>query len=194
MNTLKKYYQDNVVLGFWLYLMSDCILFASLFATYAVLNTAVAGGPQGGDLFSLNTVFIQTLLLLTSSFSMGMAVLAGRYGNKRLMLVALAATLGLGLGFLGLEVSEFCHLVLDGNGPARSAFLSSFMALVGTHGLHVATGSIWMLVVMVKTGRHQVSTGGHLVSTPLTCLALFWHFLDIIWIFIFSFVYLFGLI
>ena len=180
---------DKVTFGFWVYLMSDCVLFAGLFATYAVLRTATFGAPGIEDIVDLPYVAGETLLLLTSSFTMGLAMLAAHVGRKRLTLAALAATLVLGLGFLAMEAYEFAHLIGTGAGPDKSAFLSSFFALLGTHGLHVALGLVWMLAVMAHVAHRGLVAG---TRTKLMCLGLFWHFLDIIWIFIFTFVYLFG--
>lgn len=180
---------DKVSFGFWVYLMSDCVLFASLFAVYAVLKGATFGGPAIESLVDLPFVLGETLLLLTSSFTMGLALLAAHANKKQLTLVALGATLVLGLGFLSMEVYEFAHLLQEGFGPDRSAFLSSLWTLLGTHGLHVALGSIWMAVLMVHVYMNGLIAG---TTRKLACLGLFWHFLDIIWIFIFTFVYLFG--
>jgi cytochrome o ubiquinol oxidase subunit 3 len=186
-----EHVEERVTFGFWVYLMSDCVLFASLFATYAVLHTATFGGPGASELFSLPFVLIETMLLLTSSFTCGLALLAAHARKKNLVLVALAATLLLGAGFLALEFSEFSNLIAEGNGPRADAFLSSFFTLVGTHGLHVAIGSLWMLAVMAHIAKNGLVAGS---SRKLACLALFWHFLDVIWIFIFTFVYLFGFV
>ncbi len=182
---------ETVPFGFWIYLMSDCVLFAGLFATYAVLQGATFGGPTGAELFSLPYVLVETLLLLTSSFTVGLAMLAAHHRKHALASWLLVTTLALGVGFLGLELSEFSQLIAEGHGPAQSAFLSAYFALVGTHGLHVALGSLWMLVLFA----HVVVRGfSPLTMRKLTCLSLFWHFLDVIWIFIFTFVYLFGLL
>jgi cytochrome o ubiquinol oxidase subunit 3 len=181
--------QDKVTFGFWVYLMSDCVLFAALFATFAVLQHATAGGLQMSDIAQLPFVLKETLVLLTSSFTAGIAVLAAREGKRNLAFALLAATLGLGLAFLGMEAGEFRQLVAEGRGPSHSAFLSSFFTLVGTHGLHVALGSLWMLVLMAHMLLKGLSSG---TMRKLLCLSLFWHFLDIIWIFIFTFVYLYG--
>jgi cytochrome o ubiquinol oxidase subunit 3 len=156
---------------------------------YAVLQGATFGGATAYDILSLPFVLIETLLLLTSSFTAGLAVLAAKVRNKKLVLSALAVTLLLGAAFLAMEVYEFAHLVNEGNGPARSAFLSAFFTLLGTHGLHVFLGSVWMLVI----AAHLVVVGLTASTVrKLTIFSLFWHFLDIIWIFIFTFVYLFG--
>ncbi len=180
---------DKVTFGFWVYLMSDCVLFAGLFATYAVLRTATFGGPGIESIVDLPYVLAETLLLLASSFTVGLALLAAHAGKKQLTLIALAATLVLGLGFLSMELNEFVKLIGEGHGPDRSAFLSSFFALLGTHGLHVALGSVWMLALMAHVAYRGLVAG---TTRKLLCLGLFWHFLDIIWIFIFTFVYLFG--
>lgn len=180
---------SKAIFGFWVYLMTDCVLFASLFATYAVLRNNTFGGPTGGQLFSLPFVLTETLILLTSSFMAGLGVLAARRGDKRQVLTFFGITFLLGLAFLTMEVTEFHHLVVEGNSWRRSGFLSAFFTLVGTHGLHITVGLTWMLVLM-----GQVLRNGLKVATVrrLTMLSLFWHFLDIIWIFIFSIVYLMG--
>lgn len=186
-----KQTQDKVTFGFWLYLMSDCILFAGLFATYAVLQSATFGGPGIERIVNLPFVFIETLLLLTSSFTVGLALLAAHSHKKELTIVLLSVTLLLGLGFLAMEVQEFYALTSEGAGPSRSAFLSAFFTLLGTHGAHVAAGCIWMLVAMAHVLYRGLVPG---TTRKLMCLGLFWHFLDIIWIFIFTFVYLFGML
>lgn len=176
-------------LGFWIYIMTDCVLFASLFATYAVLHTNTYGGPSGKDLFSLPFVLAETLLLLTSSFTCGLAILAARRADKSQTSVWLIATFVLGLGFLFLELTEFRHLALEGNSWRRSGFLSSFFTLVSTHGAHITSGLIWLSVVLVQIIRRGFTRG---VMRRLTMFSLFWHFLDIVWIFIFTVVYLMG--
>lgn len=178
--------KEKITFGFWLYLMSDCVLFATLFATYAVLRGQTFGGATPDDLLNLPFVFIETMLLLASSFVMGLGAVAARADKKNLVLAALGAALLLGAAFLGMEIHEFRNLLLEGNGPAASASLSAFFLLVGTHGLHVTLGSLWMIPVAVHVWLRGVERS----STKLACLAMFWHFLDIIWIFIFSFVYL----
>lgn len=180
---------DKVTFGFWLYLMSDAVLFAALFAAYAVLRTETFGGVTPRDILDLPFVLVETLLLLTSSFTAGLALLAAHTGKKSLTLAWLGITLALGLGFLAMELYEFAHLIGEGMGPARSASLSAFFTLLGTHGLHVAAGCLWMLVVMLHIARRGLIPGTY---TKLACLSLFWHFLDIVWIFIFTFVYLFA--
>lgn len=176
-------------LGFWIYLMTDCILFATLFATFAVLRSATAGGPAGSDIFDLNFVLIETMILLTSSFTAGLAVLGAERGYKKQTIVWLIVTFLLGATFLAMELWEFNHLIGEGSGWQQSAFLSSYFVLVGTHGLHIAVGLLWMAVVVVRLLRRNFKETD---IRRLSLLGLFWHFLDVIWIFIFSFVYLIG--
>ena len=176
-------------LGFWVYLMTDCVLFATLFATFAVLRTATAGGPAGSDLFDLNFVLIETMILLTSSFTVGLAMLAAERGYRYQSLVWLVITFALGATFLGMELWEFNHLIGEGHGWQQSAFLSSYFVLVGTHGLHIAVGLLWMGVMIFRLIQRNFKETD---VRRLSLLSLFWHFLDIIWIFIFSFVYLIG--
>jgi cytochrome o ubiquinol oxidase subunit III len=182
---------DRTQFGFWLYILSDCVLFAGLFAVYAVLQGATFGGPTPYDLFDLPYVLVETVLLLTSSFTIGIATLLAYRGNKNGALAMLAVTLALGLGFVGMEVAEFTKMIAESAGPGRSAFLSGYFGLVGTHGLHVTLGSLWMLILMVYIGIRGLSASN---MRKLISLSLFWHFLDIVWIFIFTFVYLFGLL
>ena len=175
--------------GFWIYVMSDCILFASLFATYAVLGHNYSGGPTGQQLFDLTGVMEETACLLISSFTYGLAVLAMYRGARSQVIGWLVVTFLLGASFVGLELHEFHGLILDGNGPQRSAFLSSFFALVGTHGFHVSCGLLWMAVLIVQIARKGLTPN---VSTRVMLLSLFWHFLDIVWICLFTLVYLLG--
>ncbi len=176
-------------LGFWVYLMTDCVLFATLFATFAVLRTATAGGPAGSDIFDLDFVLIETMILLTSSFTVGLGVLAAGHGLKKQAITWLSITFLLGASFLTMELWEFSHLVNEGHGWQVSAFLSAFFTLVATHGLHIAVGLIWMLVVIFRLLQRNFKETD---VRRLSILGLFWHFLDVIWIFIFSFVYLIG--
>lgn len=180
---------DKTIFGFWAYLMTDCVLFASLFATYAVLRHNTYGGPDGGELFNLPYVLVQTLLLLTSSLTAGLALLAARHHNKQLALKLLGITFLLGLSFLALEVYEFYELAHEGNSWTRSGFLSAFFTLVATHGLHITAGLLWIVVLMRQVYRLGFTAN---VLRRLTLFSLFWHFLDLIWIFIFTIVYLFG--
>ncbi|KAB8305654.1 MULTISPECIES: cytochrome o ubiquinol oxidase subunit III [Rahnella] len=177
------------VFGFWIYLMSDCILFASLFATYAVLVNGTAGGPTGKDIFELPFVLVETFCLLFSSITYGFAMLAMNKGNKAGVNGWLFLTFLFGLGFIGMELYEFHHLIAEGYGPQRSGFLSGFFALVATHGLHVTCGLIWILTMMVQVSRRGLT---EVNKTRLMCLSLFWHFLDVVWICVFTVVYLMG--
>ena len=182
---------SRTVLGFWMYLMTDCVLFGSLFATYAVLHNQTFGGPTSKDLFQLSTAFMETMILLGSSITCGLGLLAAVQGKKNQVLGWLALSFLLGASFVATEVHEFTHLVLEGNSWQRSAFLSSFFTLVGTHGTHVSFGLLWLIVVM-----SQVACVGINVTTfrRLVVFGLFWHFLDLVWIFIFTFVYLMGVL
>jgi len=182
---------SKITLGFWVYIMSDCLLFGSLFATYAVLHGNTYGGPGATELFNLPFVLTETLILLTSSFTAGLAILATHRNDRRQVLGWLGATLALGIAFLSLEFSEFTHLVAEGNSWQRSGFLSAFFTLVGTHGLHVMAGSLWMIVLMIQTGRRGLTER---IVNGLLSWSLFWHFLDIVWIFIFTVVYLMGVL
>jgi len=179
------------VLGFWLYLMTDCILFASLFATYAVLSGSFAGGPSGHDIFQLDFVAVETLFLLLSSITFGFAMLKMFDGKKAGVLGWLAVTFLFGAGFIAMEIYEFHHLIGEGFGPNRSGFLSGFFALVGTHGLHVTAGLIWMAVMMYQINKHGITPTA---KTRMSCLSLFWHFLDVVWICVFTVVYLLGVL
>lgn len=178
-------------LGFWVYLMSDCLMFAVLFAVYGVLGTSYAAGPGPKDLFDLELVAVNTAMLLISSITFGFAMLAMARGDKAGTLRWLAVTLFFGLCFLAIELYEFHHLIHLGAGPQRSAFLSAFFALVGTHGLHVTFGAIWLVTLMVQISRHGLIAAN---QRRMACLSMFWHFLDVIWIGVFTFVYLLGMI
>ena len=180
---------ETKVFGFWIYLMSDCILFASLFATYAVLVNGTAGGPSGKDIFDLKFVLVETFLLLFSSITYGMAMIAMNKGKVGGVNTWLFLTFLFGLGFVAMEIYEFHHLIAEGFGPDRSAFLSSFFALVGTHGLHVTSGLIWIIVLMIQVSKFGLTATN---KTRLMCLSLFWHFLDVVWICVFTVVYLVG--
>ncbi|MEO8785306.1 MAG: cytochrome o ubiquinol oxidase subunit III [Candidatus Saccharimonadales bacterium] len=178
---------QKAIFGFWVYLMTDGILFSALFATYAVLHNNTYGGPTGGHLFNLPGAFVETLILLTSSFTCGLAMLAVRQRAKRPALFWFGLTLILGLAFLIMEVSEFHHLAATGNSWTRSGFLSSFFTLVSTHGLHITIGLLWLVAMMAKIARNGFSRA---TIRRLTMFSYFWHFLDIIWVFIFTVVYL----
>ena len=183
--------QNGTLLGFWLYLMSDCLVFAALFAVYGVLGRNYAAGPTGAELFDLPLVAINTSLLLLSSITYGFGMLEMQRGKLRAVLVWLAITGLLGAGFIGLELYEFHHLIAEGAGPQRSAFLSAFFALVGTHGLHVSLGIVWLITLMFQIGKHGLIAEN---KRRLMCLSMFWHFLDVVWIGVFSFVYLMGVL
>jgi cytochrome o ubiquinol oxidase subunit 3 len=175
--------------GFWIFLLSDIVMFSAFFATYAVLVDATAGGPTGRQLFDLTNVAIETGCLLLSSFTCGMAIIGANARNGMLFYGAMTATFVLGAIFLGLELHEFVGLVQQGAGPQRSAFLSAFFTLVGCHGLHVTLGLLWLLTMMA-----QVFAKGYRpdIMRRLLCFSLFWHALDIIWVGVFSLVYLIG--
>ena len=179
----------NKVFGFWIYLMSDCIIFATLFATYAVMVHNTAGGPSGKNFFELPYVLGETALLLFSSITYGFSVIAMNRNSKNAVVGWLVLTFLLGLGFIGMEINEFHHLIAEGWGPQRSGFLSAFFTLVGTHGLHVTCGLIWMLVLMYQVATRGLNAANR---TRIMCLSLFWHFLDVVWICVFTVVYLMG--
>jgi cytochrome o ubiquinol oxidase subunit III len=181
--------ENGTLLGFWLYLMSDCLVFTCLFAAYGVLGRNYAGGPSGADLFKLPLVAVNTSLLLLSSITYGFAVIEMQRKRQGATLAWLALTGLLGAGFVGIELHEFANLIHEGNGPQRSAFLSSFFTLVGTHGLHVTFGIVWLLTLMAQVARHGLIAANR---RRLMCLSMFWHFLDVIWIGVFTFVYLMG--
>jgi cytochrome o ubiquinol oxidase subunit 3 len=183
--------ENGTLLGFWLYLMSDCLVFACLFAVYGVLGRSYAAGPTGADVFDLRVVAVNTSLLLLSSITYGFAMLEMQRGRLRPTLVWLAITGVLGAAFIGFELREFLHLIHDGAGPQRSAFLSSFFTLVGTHGLHVTFGLVWLVTLMVQSGWHGLIPENR---RRLMCLSMFWHFLDVVWIGVFTFVYLMGVL
>ena len=183
--------ENGTSLGFWLYLMSDCLIFAVLFATYGVLGRNYAGGPTGAELFDLKLVAVNTAFLLLSSITFGFAMLHKQQRDVRGTLGWLAVTGVLGLAFLGVELYEFAHMIHQGAGPQRSAFLSSFFTLVGTHGLHVTFGTIWLVTLMIQIGKHGLIPEN---TRRLNCLSMFWHFLDVVWIGVFTFVYLMGVL
>jgi len=179
------------MIGFWIYLMSDALIFAALFATYGVVSTGYAGGPGPREIFNLPLVALNTAFLLLSSITYGFAMLAMERNQVRNTQIWLVITAAFGLAFIGLELYEFTSLIAEGAGPQRSAFLSAFFTLVGTHGAHVTFGLIWIVVMLI-----QLSARGLIQENKrrLMCLSMFWHFLDVIWIGVFTFVYLFGVI
>lgn len=180
---------QRTLFGFWTYIMTDCVLFASLFATYAVLHNNTFGGPPSSQLFDSGNALAETLILLTSSFTCGLAMLAAQKRMKSRTLWWLAVTFVLGIAFLLLELTEFHHFVVTGNSWTRSGFLSGFFTLVGTHGLHITIGLTWMAAMCFKIWRSGFTRNN---TRRLTMLSIFWHFLDIVWIFIFTIVYMMG--
>lgn len=175
--------------GFWIYLMTDIMIFGTFFAAYIVLKNNTNGGPGPAELFELGGVIASTFILLTSSYTCGLALLAMNRGNKRALLGWLAVTALLGAVFIGLEISEFAHFVGEGATIGSSAFLSAFYTLVGTHGLHVTIGLVWMIAIMLQLSKHGITPA---TKRKVNVISLFWHFLDVVWIFVFTVVYLMG--
>ena len=182
---------SSTMLGFWMYLMSDCLIFACLFATYAVLGGNYAAGPGPKDLFDLPLVALNTAMLLFSSITYGFAMLAMEKNRVAATQGWLAITGLFGLAFLSIEMYEFAHLIHEGATPMRSGFLSAFFTLVGTHGLHVTFGTIWLVTLMLQVRKHGLIPEN---KRRLMCLSMFWHFLDVVWIGVFTFVYLMGVL
>jgi cytochrome o ubiquinol oxidase subunit 3 len=189
--TIEKEREENEItfLGFWIYLMTDLVMFSVLFATYAVLHGSTFGGPTSYDLFKLPFVLRETLVLLASSFTMGLTMLALQKQKITSVISWLCVTGLLGAIFLSMEIYEFSHLIKDGARFTRSAFLSAYFSLVGTHGLHIAVGLLWISIMTVMIMKRGLSES---MVRKVTLLSLFWHFLDIVWIFIFTMVYLMG--
>lgn len=187
----QEQHNNKTTLAFWIYLMTDLVSFAALFAAFAVLRNNTYGGPTGEDIFKLPFVLTETFVLLMSSFTCGLTMLAVSAQKKTQVLTGLIVTLLLGSTFLVMELTEFSHLVREGNGPQRSAFLSSYFALVGAHGLHIAAGLLWLLILTIYIIRKGLTPSA---VKKLTLASLFWHFLDIVWIFIFTVVYLMGVL
>ncbi|MBU6502554.1 MAG: cytochrome o ubiquinol oxidase subunit III [Burkholderiales bacterium] len=183
--------RNGALLGFWLYLMSDCFIFASLFACNAVLGTQYAGGPPAAEALDLPGLALNTALLLFSSVTFGFAMLEMVRQKRGAMLGWLAVAGLLAAAFVGLEIHEFLGMIAEGAGPGRSAFLSSFFTLVATHGLHVTLGILWLLVLMVQTAKYGLNEAN---IRRLRCLSMFWHFLDLVWVGVFSYVYLVGVL
>ena len=181
----------GTMLGFWIYLMSDALIFATLFATYGVLSTSYAGGPAPRQIFELPLVAVNTAMLLFSSVTYGMAMIDMEAGRVRATQAWLAVTALFGLAFVGIELHEFAGLIAEGATPQRSAFLSGFFTLVGTHGLHVSFGLIWIMVMLVQVGQRGLIAENR---RRLMCLGMFWHLLDVVWIGVFTFVYLLGVL
>jgi cytochrome o ubiquinol oxidase subunit III len=178
-----------VAFGFWIFLLSDIIMFSALFATYAVLSSQTAGGPSGRELFQLRHVGIETLCLLFSSYTCGLGVLAIERRRMQVFYLSFALTFVLGATFLGFEISEFAGMIARGAGPSRSAFLSSFFSLVGLHGIHVTAGLLWLSFMVAQTAARGPRD---FVRRRLLCFSLFWHALDIIWVALLTLVYLMG--
>lgn len=178
---------DRVMFGFWVYLMTDLLMFAILFAVYAVLHGNVVGGPSGRDLFKPELALAETLILLTSSFTAGIGMIAARRGIKQQVLTWFGITFLLGVAFLGIELYEFAEFIHEGHTMTVNAFLSSFFLLVGTHGLHITSGLLWLGILLVYIIKRGLTPSN---VRKLALLSLFWHFLDIVWIFIFTVVYL----
>ncbi|MCQ4088693.1 cytochrome (ubi)quinol oxidase subunit III [Saccharibacillus sp. JS10] len=179
--------QDLKLLGFWIFLVTDVIMFSTLFATFIVLRGGTDGGPTGADLLEINGIIISTFLLLTSSFTSGVAVLAMHQNKIKQMIIWLVITGLLGAGFLYLEVNEFLHLIHEGATLQTSAFWSSFFTLVGTHGVHVTVGLFWMISIIIQIVRRGLTDD---TKGKVTVFSLYWHFLDAVWIFLLSIVYL----
>ncbi|MDD3788601.1 MAG: cytochrome o ubiquinol oxidase subunit III [Petrimonas sp.] len=177
--------------GFWIYLMSDLVIFSVLFATFAVLGKNYAGGPGPTELFHLPYLFIETMFLLLSSVTFGFSMVAMNEHKKKAVIIGLIITGLLGLGFIGMELYEFRELIMAGHGPDKSGFLSSFFTLVATHGTHVTFGLLWLVVMIIQVIRQGFSYG---VRSRLVRLSLFWHFLDIVWVGVFTFIYLMGMV
>lgn len=178
-------------LGFWLYLMSDLVIFSILFTTFVVLGPNHAGGPGPKDLFSLPFLFVETMLLLVSSVTYGLAMVAMQENRKEQVMKMLGITFLLGFGFVVMEVYEFIEMIMAGHGPQVSGFLSAFFTLVATHGLHVTFGLLWMLIMIYQITTKDLSLN---VKSRLMLLSLFWHFLDIVWVGVFTVVYLVGMV
>lgn len=183
--------QSTKALGFWIYLMSDCVLFSVLFATFAVFSSSYAGGPSGKELFSLPFVLMETFFLLISSFTCGLAILAVNASKKIPAITWLIITAIFGLAFVSSEIHEFTALITEGHGPDQSAFLSAFFTLVGTHGLHVSCGLLWLATMVGQVMKKGITPN---TSIRLVLFSLFWHFLDIIWVCIFTLIYLLGVL
>ncbi|RIW35344.1 cytochrome aa3 quinol oxidase subunit III [Bacillus salacetis] len=179
------------ILGFWIFLGAEIALFATLFAVYSVVSHRYAGGPTHQDIFMIKEVMIQTVLLLTSSFTCGLAIFEMRRGNLKGLITWLVITLGLGGGFLFMEISEFIHYVHEGATIQTSAFLSSLFVLLGTHGAHVTFGIFWASMVIIQLVKRGLTP---VTARKVFIIGLYWHFLDVVWIFIFTFVYLKGLV
>jgi len=181
----------GTLLGFWIYLMSDALIFATLFATFGVMSSSFAGGPRPAEIFELGIVALNTAILLLSALTCGFAMIAMQAGNLSATRLWLMVTGLLGAAFVGVELYEFSNLIAEGATPQRSGYLSAFFTLVGTHGLHVTMGVVWIAVMLVQLGQRGLHPDNR---RSLMCLSMFWHFLDVIWIGVFTFVYLLGVL
>ncbi|HSW47611.1 MAG TPA: cytochrome o ubiquinol oxidase subunit III [Candidatus Saccharimonadales bacterium] len=186
---MKEEVNDRTFFGFWVYLMTDLLMFGGLFAAFAVLRTNSFGGVTEKDIYNLPYVLLESVLLLTSSFTAGLAILSSTKGNVKAVIGLLFATFLLGVSFLGMELYEFSNLFKEGHTFQKSAFLSSYFTLVGTHGVHILVGLIWMIILFIYILKRGLTKSA---LRKLTLFSLFWHFLDIVWIFIFTIVYLMG--
>lgn len=175
------------LMGFWIFLITDCILFGTLFATFAVLRENTAAGPTGSEMFEMAGIIAETFILLTSSFTSGLALLSMNRGDKKGLIGWLAVTAALGACFIGLELNEFIHLVHEGVTISTSAYWSAFYTLVSTHGIHVTIGLFWMIAIMIQLGRHGITP---VTRRKVNVIGLYWHFLDVVWIFVFTVVYM----
>jgi cytochrome aa3-600 menaquinol oxidase subunit III len=178
------------ILGFWIFLGAEIMLFATLFASYFTLEGRTAGGPTGAEIFKITPVLIETILLLTSSFTVGLGIHAMRLGRQKAMLGFFITTLLLGLAFIGVEIYEFAHYVHEGAGLQTSAFTSILLTTLGTHGAHVTLGLFWGLFIVLQISKHGLNPQ---TANKAFIFSLYWHFLDVVWIFIFSFIYLKGM-
>ncbi|WP_026679515.1 cytochrome o ubiquinol oxidase subunit III [Fictibacillus gelatini] len=184
-----EHHESMKVFGFWIFLMTDCILFACLFATFAVLRTHTDSPFTGNELFEIPGFTAETFILLTSSFTSGLATLAMNKGKVKPLIGWLAVTVLLGAAFIGLEINEFMKMVSEGATISTNAFLSSFYTLVSTHGLHVSVGIVWMIAIMIQLKKHGIQS---VTKRKVQVMSLYWHFLDVVWIFLFTVVYLMG--
>ena len=190
-NEIHQHHGELRTFGFWIYLMTDLILFSALFATFSSIGFNYAGGSNPKELFHLPYLFVETMFLLVSSFTFGLASVAAHNNKKNQTLIGLVVTFILGLGFIVMELNEFTKMIHEGSGPSTSGFLSSFYSLVGCHGLHVTIGLLWLIIMMFQLVKKGFTPS---VNSRLTRLSLFWHFLDIVWVGVFTVVYLLGMI
>lgn len=186
-----RHHKEIDLFGFWIYLMSDLVIFSVLFATFVVLQNNYAGAAGPKELFEMPFLFVETMLLLLSSVTYGFSVIAMNDKKKNQAIIGLVVTALLGLGFVGMEIYEFAHMIAEGHSPDKSGFLSAFFTLVATHGAHVSFGLLWMFVLIFQIVKQGLTDG---VCSRLMRLSLFWHFLDVVWVGVFTVVYLMGLV